>query len=302
MVNAEGPNGFRSGFIGLVGRPNVGKSTLLNRFARRKIAITSRKPQTTRNRIQAVITSATEQMIFVDTPGFHKPHNALGERLNSLVLGTMRDVDAVVFVLDGSQEIGTGDTYIAGELEKISTPVVAVVNKTDLLDAARVKAQVRAAEQLHRFSKVLPVSSKHGTGVEALETLLRRYLPEGPMYFPADVVCDQPETVLVSEIIREKALRLTREEVPHSIAVMVEEMRPRGEKEIIDISAVIYVERESQKGIVVGKGGRMIREIGTRARIELEPLLGSRVFLDLRVKVEKDWTRNTEFIKRLDYQ
>jgi len=293
---------YRSGFISLVGRPNVGKSTLLNTLAGRKLAITSDKPQTTRNRIKAVLTSSTEQMIFVDTPGFHKPRDALGERLNAMVLSTLRDVDVTVFVLDGAQTIGSGDVFIAGELQKVDTPAVAVVNKIDLLEPARVMSQLDVVGHMFDFSEVVPVSSKAGTGVDTLVGLLKSFLPAGPRYFPENVVSDQPERVLTAELIREKALQLTREEVPHSVAVLVEDVRSReGRDDLVDVEAVIYVERESKKGIIVGKGGRTVKEIGSRARREIEPLLGNKVFLDLRVKVEKDWSKNLEFIKRLDY-
>lgn len=297
----DGEGSFRSGFIGIIGRPNVGKSTLLNRLAGRKVAITSDKPQTTRNRIRAVITKPDVQLVFVDTPGFHKPGEALGERLNHMVRSTMRDVDVVVFVLDGTQTIGRGDVFIAGELAKVDTPVVGVVNKTDLIGEEKVASQLEIARHLHRFAEVLPVSAKLGVNIEALVSVLDGFMPEGPMYFSPETVTDQPERVLISELIREKALELTRDEVPHSVAVMVEEVRPRDESDLVDIEAVIYVERESQKGIIVGKGGRMIKEIGSRARREIEPLLGNRVFLDLRVKVEKDWSKNAEFVKRLGY-
>ena len=293
---------YRSGFIGLVGRPNVGKSTLLNTLAGRKLAITSDKPQTTRNRIKAVLTSPAEQMVFVDTPGFHKPRDALGERLNAMVLSTLRDVDVTVFVLDGAQTIGSGDVFIAGELQKVETPAVAVVNKIDLLEPACVMSQLDIVGHMFDFDEVVPVSSKAGTGVDTLVGLLKAFLPAGPRYFPEDATSDQPERVLTAELIREKALQLTREEVPHSVAVLVEDVRPReGRDDLVDVEAVIYVERESQKGIIVGKGGRTVKEIGSRARREIEPLLGNRVFLDLRVKVEKDWSKNPEFIKRLDY-
>jgi len=294
---------FRSGFVGIIGRPNVGKSTLLNRLAGQKLAITSDKPQTTRNRIRAVITLETSQMVFVDTPGFHKPREALGEKLNAMVLSTLRDVDVIIFVLDGTQTIGKGDLFIAGELEKVDTPVVGVINKIDLLEPAKVMSQIDVGRHLYPFSEVVPVSSKVGTGVDILVGLLEQFLLPGPQYFPGDMVSDQPEAVLVSELIREKALELTRDEVPHSVAVIIEDIKPRENRDdLVDVEAVIYVERESQKGIVVGKGGRMIKEIGTRARQEIEPLLGNKVFLDLRVKVQKDWSKNPEFIKRLDYQ
>jgi GTP-binding protein Era len=294
---------FRSGFVGIIGRPNVGKSTLLNRLAGQKLAITSDKPQTTRNRIRAVITLESSQMVFVDTPGFHKPREALGEKLNAMVLSTLRDVDVVIFVLDGTQTIGKGDLFIAGELEKVETPVVGVINKIDLLEPAKVMSQIDVGRHLYPFSEMVPVSSKLGTGVDILVGLLEQFLLPGPQYFPGDMVSDQPEAVLVAELIREKALELTRDEVPHSVAVIIDDIKPReGRDDLVDVEAVIYVERDSQKGIIVGKGGRMIKEIGTRARQEIEPLLGNKVFLNLRVKVQKDWSKNPEFIKRLDYQ
>ena len=292
---------YRSGFVGIIGRPNVGKSTLLNCLARHKVAITSEKPQTTRNRIRAVVTTQDSQLVFVDTPGFHKPRDALGERLNYMVRSTMSDVDAVVFVLDGAQTIGSGDVFIAGELSKVENPVVAVVNKTDLLSEDKVSSQVEVARHLFPFTEVIPVSSKLGVNTTELVDVLDKFMPPGPMYFSPDTVSDQPERVLIAELVREKALELTRDEVPHSVAVIVEQVAPREGGGLVDVEAVIYVERESQKGIIVGKGGRMVKEIGTRARKDIEPLLGSKIFLDLRVKVEKDWSKNPEFIKRLNY-
>ena len=292
---------YRSGFVGIIGRPNVGKSTLLNALARHKVAITSEKPQTTRNRIRAVVTRPGSQLVFVDTPGFHKPRDALGERLNSMVRSTMSDVDAVVFVLDGTPTIGSGDVFIASKLSKVENPVVGAVNKIDLLGDDKVSSQIEVARHLLPFADVIPVSSKLGVNVAGLVDTLERVMPSGPMYFPEDTVSDQPERVLIAELIREKALELTRDEVPHSIAVLVDEVAPREGGELVDVEAVIYVERDSQKGIIVGKSGRMIKEIGTRARRDIEPLLGNKIFLDLRVKVEKDWSKNPEFIKRLSY-
>jgi GTP-binding protein Era len=292
---------YRSGFVGIIGRPNVGKSTLLNSLVQQKVAIISEKPQTTRNRIRAVVTKPHSQLVFVDTPGFHKARDALGERLNSMVRSTMRDVDAIVFMLDGAQTVGSGDMFIASELSKVKNPVVGVVNKIDLLSEEKVSSQVKVAGHLFPFAEVIPMSSKLGVNVAELVDTLERFMPLGPMYFPKDEVSDQPERVLIAELIREKALALTRDEVPHSIAVIVEHVAPREGGELVDVEAVIYVERDSQKGIIVGKGGRMIKEIGTRARRDIEPLLGNKMFLDLRVKVEKDWSKNPEFIKRLNY-
>jgi len=292
---------YRSGFVGIIGRPNVGKSTLLNSLVQHKVAIISEKPQTTRNRIRAVVTKPDSQLVFVDTPGFHKPRDALGERLNSMVRSTMSDVDAVVFMLDGAQTVGSGDVFIASELSKVKNPVVGVVNKIDLLTEDKVSSQVEVAKHLFPFAEVIPMSSKLGVNVDELVDTLERFMPPGPMYFPEDTVSDQPERVLIAELIREKALELTRDEVPHSIAVIVDHVAPREGGELVDVEAVIYVERDSQKGIVVGKGGRTVKEIGTRARRDIEPLLGNQIFLDLRVKVEKDWSKNPEFIKRLNY-
>ena len=292
---------YRSGFVGIIGRPNVGKSTLLNSLVQHKVAIISEKPQTTRNRIRAVVTKPDSQLVFVDTPGFHKPRDVLGERLNSMVRSTMSDVDAVVFMLDGAQTVGSGDVFIASELSKVKNPVVGVVNKIDLLTEDKVSSQVEVAKHLFPFAEVIPMSSKLGVNVDELVDTLERFMPPGPMYFPEDTVSDQPERVLIAELIREKALELTRDEVPYSIAVIVDHVAPREGGELVDVEAVIYVERDSQKGIVVGKGGRTVKEIGTRARRGIEPLLGNQIFLDLRVKVEKDWSKNPEFIKRLNY-
>lgn len=298
----DNESGFKSGFVGIIGRPNVGKSTLLNNLAKRKISIISDKPQTTRNVIRAIVTSDDSQLIFVDSPGFHKPREALGEKLNSMVRSTMRDVDVILFVLDGTQTIGKGDIFIAGELEKVDTPVIGVINKVDLLDEGRILSQLEVARHLFEFKELFPLSAKTGSNVSELVDTLSAYLPEGPMYFPPDEKTDQPEKVLIGELIREKALELTRDEVPHSIAVMVERIEPREDDVLIEIEAVIYVERESQKGIIVGRGGKMIKEIGIRARKEIEPILGNKIFLDLRVKVEKNWSKNTDFINKLEYE
>ena len=298
---AEPDRPFRSGFAGIIGRPNVGKSTLLNNLMHRKVAIISEKPQTTRNRIRCVLTREDAQVVFIDTPGFHKPRNALGERLNKAVRETLSEVDVIVFMLDGTQTIGKGDLFIAGELEELDTPVVAVLNKIDRLNGDQVEAQLSVAEKLGKFRNVIPLSAKTGENVHALIERIVELLPEGPKYYPDDMVTDQPASFIVAEIIREKVLQLTREEVPHSVAVVVEEMGKREEGDLVDIEAVIYVERESQKGIIIGKGGRMLKEIGTRSRQEIEPLLGERVFLRLQVKVEKDWSKQPQLVRRMGY-
>lgn len=292
---------YRSGFAGIIGRPNVGKSTLLNNLMHRKLAIISEKPQTTRNKIRCILTRDDAQIVFVDTPGLHKPRNALGERLNKAVRETLSEVDVVVFMLDGTQTIGKGDLFIAGELSGLDTPVVAVLNKIDRLSPEQVEAQMAVAENLGRFVEVIPLSAKTGENVHALIEKIVELLPEGPKYYPDDMVTDQPVTFIVAELIREKVLQLTREEVPHSVAVVVEEMGKREDGGIVDIQAVIYVERDSQKGILIGKGGRMLKEIGTRARQEIEPLLGEKVFLQLQVKVEKDWSKRPQLVRRMGY-
>ena len=290
---------FRSGFVGIVGRPNVGKSTLLNNLAHQKVAIISNKPQTTRNRIRCIVNTDQAQVIFIDTPGFHKPKNALGERLNKQVKETFSDVDVILLMLDGTQTIGRGDLYIAGELSDLKTPVVVILNKIDKLSGEQVEAQMSVAENLGDFRKVIPVSARTGENVHAIIGGIAGMMPEGPRYYPDDVVTDQPASFIVAELIREKIIRLTQEEVPHSVAVQVEEMGKREDSDIMDIRAAVYVERDSQKGIIIGKGGRMLREVGSKARAEIEPLLGEHVFLELHVKVEKDWTRRPGSITRL---
>ncbi len=297
----EPENPYRSGFAGIIGRPNVGKSTLLNNLMHRKLAIVSEKPQTTRNKIRCVFTRDDAQVIFVDTPGFHKPKNALGERLNKAVRETLSEVDVVVFILDGTQTIGRGDLFIAGELAELGTPVIAVLNKRDRLSADRMEAQLAVAEKLGDFRDTIPLSARTGENVHALIERIVEFLPEGPRYYPEDVFTDQPASFIVAELVREKVLQLTREEVPHSVAVVVEEMEKREDKDLVDIEATVYVERESQRGIIIGRGGRMLKEIGTRARAEIEPLLGEKVFLRLQVAVEKDWAKKPQMVKRLGY-
>lgn len=292
---------FRSGFVAIVGRPNTGKSTLLNYLARRKVAIISDKPQTTRHRIRAILNLENVQIILVDTPGLHKPKDALGEHLNRAVRNTLRDVEAVIFMVDASQVIGSGDLYIANELATLDTPKILLLNKIDKLTAHDLEVQMEIARQLGDFDDIIPVSASTGQNIELLIEKMIELLPEGPQYYPPDVVTDQPERVIAAEFIREKVLELTHEEVPHGVAVEVQEMKPRKEHEIVDIFATIFVERDSQKGILIGKGGRMLKEIGSRARIEIEHLLGSHVYLDLRVRVKKDWRKDERFVKQFGY-
>lgn len=295
------PPGYRSGFVSFLGRPNTGKSTLLNQILREKVSIISPRPQTTRNAVRGVLTTEEAQIVFIDTPGLHKPRTTLGRRLNAVVRSTLEEVDAVVFVLDAADGVGRGDAFIADELRGVDTPVIVALNKVDLVAGEGLSAQAAAAEELGAFRAFLPVSAKVGSGVPELLGHVVGELPEGPLWYPPDVVTDQPERKLVAELVREKALELTREEVPHSVAVVVEEMDPRPDEELLDVDVVLYVERPSQKGIVIGKGGRTLKEIGTRARRDIEALLGSRVYLHLRVKVERDWQKRAVLVERFDY-
>ena len=290
----------RSGFVSLIGRPNVGKSTLLNAFMGRKVAITSRKPQTTRNAIRGVLTGDAWQIVFIDTPGLHKPKTLLGERLNDVVRRTLHEVDAVVFMLDATQAAGSGDEFVAREVLATGTPAICVVNKMDVAKNDKLVPQLVAAEALGEWREIIPISAARGTNVDRLQQMLVSLLPEGPQYYPPDIVTDQPREVLLAEIVREKALQMTRQEVPHSIAVSTEEVLERDDG-ILEIHATVFVERESQKGIVIGKGGSMLKEIGTRAREDLEWLLGTKVYLALQVKVSKDWQRDPRALERLGY-
>jgi len=300
-VPADPEHRYRSGFVCLVGRPNVGKSTLLNRLVDAKVAIGSDKPRTTRHAVRGILTLPEAQIVFVDTPGLHRPKDALGRRLNDTAYQNLRDVDEIVFVLDASAKIGAGDAFIARALAGIGTPVICVVTKADLVLPPKLLSQMEAARALGDWKDVLTTSSPRGTGISDLVRALVGGLPEGPQYYPPESVSDQPRALAISEMIREKVLELLSEEVPHSVAVVVDEIEPGDSPEVLLVTASIYVERDSQKGIVIGRGGRMLKEIGTRARPEAEELLGSRVFLDLRVKVEPNWPRREGLVERLGY-
>jgi GTP-binding protein Era len=291
--------GYRSGFVCIVGRPNVGKSTLLNRILETKVAITSSRPQTTRNAIRGILTTPTAQIVFVDTPGLHKPRSALGRRLNDVVRTTLTDVDVALFVVDAAGGVGEGDDYIANELRDVKTPVLAVLNKIDVAAPASIEAGSRRLEELGGWP-LYGMSARTGAGVSDVVDALVTHLPEGPPLYPPDALTDQPEHWTIAELVREKVLELTREEVPHSVAVVVDEMSTEDDG-TVQIAASIYVERDSQKGIVIGKGGRLLKEAGTRARRDIEALLGSHVFLDLRVKVERDWQSYDDRISRFGY-
>ena len=289
---------FRSGIVPVLGRPNTGKSSLVNALVGRKVSIVSDKPQTTRGRIRGVSSGDGWQIVFTDTPGYHKPRTLLGERLNDVVGESTTDADAVVHVVDAAAGVGRGDAHVATtRVATLACPKVCAVNKIDRLKRGEVIPQLEAAARLTDYDHIVPVSARTGAGLRDLRRLLAELLPEGPRYFPPGEVTDQSVEHQVGEIVREKALHLTREELPHSIAVEVEEMAR--DEDLVRISALVLVERPSQKGIVIGRGGEMLKEIGTKARLELEALLGSRVFLELRVKVQKDWQRDPAALNRL---
>ena len=279
---------FKSGFAAVIGRPNVGKSTLINRLIGQKIAITSDKPQTTRSRIQCIMTTDDAQIIFLDTPGIHKPKFKLGEYMLRAAEGTLKEVDVIVFVVDATEKFGGGEKYILERLKATERPVILAVNKLDLIEREKVLPIIAEYSARRNFAAIVPISAADGTNIDDLIDEIKKFLPIGPKYYPDDMVTDQPERLIVAELIREKLLHLTEDEVPHSIAVDIEELteRPNGDHYI---RAHIYVERESQKGILIGKRGAMLKKVGEQARTEIEMLLGSKVFLDLWVKVKKDW-------------
>jgi GTPase len=292
---------MHSGFCAIVGRPNVGKSTLINAIVGQKVAITTPVPQTTRHAIRAILHRDDLQIVFLDTPGLHKPKTLLGNRLNEVARGSFADVDCVVFLVDGADQIGRGDEFIAGLLADVATTKIAVVNKIDKLRKEQQLPQLARVGELGEWDEIVPVSAATGAGVETLVGLIAERMPEGPPYFPEGQVSDQPTEQLVAEIIREKAITLMREEVPHSIAVVVEEIAPGESEGVQAVHAILYVERDSQKGIVIGKKGAVLRDIGARARAELELILGTRVYLDLRVKLMKEWQRDPKKLQRLGY-
>lgn len=292
---------FKSGFISIVGRPNVGKSTLMNNVVGEKIAIMSDKPQTTRNTIQAVYTSEDCQMVFLDTPGIHKPKNKLGEFMVKSATDAFKNVDVVLFVVDDSKKIGPGDRKIIEDLRNIKTPVVLVINKIDQIEEADLFDLMKLYNEEGIFKEIVPVSALKGRNIKELLKVVESYLEEGPKYFPDYMITDQPERVLVSELIREKVLHYVHDEVPHGVAVEVERMKFREPQNIIDISAVICCERTSHKGIIIGKNGRKLKGIGKSAREDMELLLGARVNLQLWVKVKENWRNSQNYISDFGY-
>lgn len=293
---------FKSGFVAIIGRPNVGKSTLLNYIIGQKIAIMSDKPQTTRNKIQAVYTTANEQIIFIDTPGIHKPKHKLGDFMMKVAKSTLKEVDVILYVIDASEKFGLGEQYIIERLQEVDTPTILVINKIDKISPEDLLLIIDVYRQKMDFSEIVPVSALQGNNVQTLVEQIVKYLPYGPQYYPSDQVTDHPERFIVSEFIREKIFHLTREEIPHSIAVVVEQMKKRENSGTVYILASIIVERDSQKGIIIGKNGTMLKQIGKLARHDIEALLGSKVFLELWVKVEKDWRNRLANLRDYGYR
>nr|WP_260697664.1 GTPase Era [Enterococcus mundtii] len=291
----------KSGFVAIVGRPNVGKSTLLNRIVGQKIAIMSDKAQTTRNKIQGVYTTPEAQLIFIDTPGIHKPKHRLGDFMVETAYSALREVDAVLFMISADQKRGKGDDFIIERLKNVQSPVYLVINKIDKVHPDELLRIIEDYSSQMEFAQVVPISATEGNNVERLMEVLVDEMPEGPQYFPDDQVTDHPEYFIVSELIREKVLFLTRDEVPHSVAVVIDTMK-RNENNKIHIQATIIVERDSQKGIIIGKGGKMLKDIGTKARRDIENLLGDKVFLELWVKVQKDWRDKRVYLQDFGYR
>lgn len=294
---------FKSGFVTLIGRPNVGKSTLMNRLIGQKIAITSKKPQTTRNRIQTVYTDENKgQIVFLDTPGIHKAKNKLGEYMVNVAERTLNEVDVVLWLVEPTNYIGAGEQHILEKLRKVKTPVILVINKTDMVKKEEILSYIDTYRKEYDFAEIVPLSALRGDNTDILVDLIFKYLPYGPMFYDEDTITDQPERQIVAELIREKALHALSEEIPHGIAVTIERMKEREHGGIIDIDATIICERDSHKGIIIGKGGSMLKKIGTNARFEIERLLDSKVNLKLWVKVKKDWRDSDFLIKNFGYR
>lgn len=292
---------FKSGFVAIVGRPNVGKSTFMNYVLGQKIAIMSDKAQTTRNKIQGVFTTDHSQIVFLDTPGIHKPKHELGQFMVESAYSALKEVDAVLFMVNAAEKRGPGDDFIIGKLKSIKTPVFLVLNKIDLVTPDELLERVESYKDTLPFAGVVPISVLQGNNVNELMETLTSHLPEGPQYYPSDQITDHPEYFVVSELIREKILQLTKEEIPHSVAVTVDKMQ-KDEFDKVHVYANIIVERPTQKGIIIGKGGKLLKEIGSRARRDIEQLLGNKVYLELWVKVEKDWRKKKRNLQDFGYR
>ncbi|WP_175615653.1 GTPase Era [Piscibacillus halophilus] len=292
---------FRSGFIAIIGRPNVGKSTFMNHVLGQKIAIMSDKPQTTRNKIQGVFTKENAQFVFIDTPGIHKPKHKLGDFMVQSSINTLNEVDLVMFMVNAKEGFGKGDQFIIDKLQNVKQPIFLVINKIDEVHPDELLPLISFYKEKLNFKEIVPISALNGNNVNHLLEVMEGYLPEGPQFYPEDQITDHPERFIISELIREKVLHHTREEVPHSIAVVIEGIQSDEESKLIDVQAAIIVERPSQKGIIIGKQGKMLRQIGTEARKDIENLLGSKIYLELWVKVEKDWRNRMHQLRDFGY-
>lgn len=292
---------FKSGFVAVVGRPNVGKSTLINHIIKQKVSIVSDKAQTTRNRILCVHTDEECQIVFLDTPGIHKPKHKLGQFMDEAAYQSLKDIDAVLFLVSGNEKKGPGDQFVLDKLKDVGVPVFLLINKIDLMNKEDILHKMGEYSKLYNFDQIIPVSALKGDNVEALMDELKKVLQEGPKYFPDDMITDQPERLLAAEIVREKLFQCTRDEVPHAIAVSVDEMATR-QNHTVYIRMTVYVERDSQKRIVIGKNGTVLKDVGRLARQEIENLLGSPVFLDIWVKVKRDWRNKTGALSELGYR
>ena len=293
---------FKSGFVTLIGRPNVGKSTLMNRLIGQKIAITSNKPQTTRNRIQTVLTTEEGQIVFVDTPGIHKAKNKLGEYMVNIAERSLNEVDVVLWLVEPSTFIGAGEKHIIEQLKKVKTPVILVINKVDMVKKEEVLTFIDAYRKECDFAEIVPVSARRGDNTDELVNVIMKYLPYGPQFYDEDMITDQPERQIVAEMIREQALRQLDKEIPHGIAVVIDRMKERPDGSCMDIEATIICERDSHKGIIIGKQGAMLKKIGTKARISMENLLDMKVNLKLWVKVKKDWRDSDTLLRNYGYR
>lgn len=292
---------FKSGFVAIIGRPNVGKSTLLNAILGEKIAIVSAKPQTTRNRIRGIKSTENAQIVFLDTPGIHEAKGYLNEFMVKEALAAIGDVDTIIYLVEATKKIEEDDKFIIENLKRIKQPVILCINKVDIVIKDNLLPLIDEYSKAYAFKEITPLSAIKGEGVEELLNIIIKTLPEGPKYFPEDILTDQPERFVAAEIIREKVFLLTKQEIPYSTAVVVERFKENPQKKIVSISATINVERDSQKGIIIGKGGSMLKRIGTRARMDIERLLGTKVFLELFVRVQKDWTKDKKILKEFGY-
>lgn len=292
---------FKSGFVTIIGKPNVGKSTLMNQMIGQKISIMSNKPQTTRNRIQAICSQSDYQIIFIDTPGIHKAKTKLGQYMAKSVETTLNEVDIILMLIEPSEKVSDLDRYVIEQIDNIKTPVILVINKIDTLEKSKLLKTIDIYKELYNFAYIIPISALKGENIDELLKCIKNNLPNGPQYFPSDTITDQPERQIVSELVREKALQFLEDEIPHGIAVEILSMKKRDDKDIVDIEANIYCEKESHKGIIIGKQGNKLKQIGTKARIDIQNLLGSQVNLKLWVKVKKDWRDNEFLLKNFGY-